>query len=78
MAAPRPDAALALRHPDGLDLRPQRASPGQARQERQLHGADDLAAVFGDDEQVRRISVDAPERGSVGGQVRRVPDAVSG
>src|SRR5580704_13142892 len=44
-----PGAPGAVGDPDRLDLSPQRAAPGQARQERQLHGADDRAAGVSDE-----------------------------
>lgn len=60
-------------HPDRLDLRAHGAAAGQAGDEGQLHGADDIVAVGGDDQQVSGIGVYGVERVRVGRE-RLVPN----
>jgi hypothetical protein len=67
-------------HPDGLDLRPQRAAARQPGDERQLQGGDQLRSVLSDrdHQELSGIGVDGAERPLVRGQIPSRVHAVPG
>jgi hypothetical protein len=71
-------AAAGLVHPDGLDLRAQRAAAGQPGDERELHGGDWVPAGQGDYQEVSGIGVDGVERPLADGQILGRVHAVAG
>ena len=71
-------AAIVLTDPDGLDLRPQGAAAGQARQERQLERGDDLRVHLRHHEQVGAVAVDGVKRLLISRQVLRRAHPVPG
>jgi hypothetical protein len=65
-------------HPDGLDLRSQRATARQPGDERQLQGGDQLRPGLRDHQELGGIGVDVAERPLIRGQILGRAHAVPG
>jgi len=75
--SPQSVTAVILPDPHRLNLGSQSPTPGEPGKKTQLHGGQDLRAIDGDQQKVRRIGVDGSEGAQVQIEVRSGADAVT-